>query len=134
MGSSSFWSESLDYWVNQVQLGVPLQHVPKSLRARVARRLGLAGNLPAEDSPEAPEGQQGGLMRAVEQPARAAWRRGTAGLVLAMVLPFIGLAVLLWFVGRLPERAGGAGFVEGLGKVKLPAGAGGAGSIVGQAV
>jgi hypothetical protein len=38
--------------------------------------------------------------------------------VLAVLLPLLLVGLLLWWLSRLPERAGGGGFVEGFGKLK----------------
>jgi hypothetical protein len=125
---NNLFIDPIDYWAQQVTAGSQiLEQVPKNLRLRVARRLGRS--LPAGDPPDA--AQESLSTGAEERPGGREALRGTFGLILALALPFFALVVLFWVLGRSRSGAGGAGFVEGLGKVKMPAGAGGAGFVEG---
>jgi hypothetical protein len=100
---------SVEYWVQQVlYAGVPFEQVPPDLRAEVERALGR--NAPGV--PVARQAQSGASA------GREPFWQTTLGLVVALLLPFALLALLIWWLARLPQRAGGAGFVEGFGKLK----------------
>jgi hypothetical protein len=109
MSASAFsLDDPVDYWVLHVRQGFPMETVPEEYRAQVERRLGrVRESGPSVVAQAASKAQQG-------EP----WWRGAWGVVLAVLLPLLLVGLLLWWLSRLPERAGGGGFVEGFGKLK----------------
>jgi hypothetical protein len=101
--------DPVDSWVLHVQQGFSIETVPEEYRAQVERRLGRLreSGLPVV-AQAAPKAQQG-------EP----WWRGTWGVVVAVLLPLLLVGLLLWWLSRLPQQAGGGGFVEGFGKLKV---------------
>jgi len=97
------------YWAEQVRLGIDIVNVPEQFRARVEQRLGkVADQTSVTSAPPVAE-----TVRQSEP-----WWRGSWGVLVAMLLPFVAMGVLIWWLSRIPQSSGGAGFVEGFGKLK----------------
>jgi hypothetical protein len=109
MSDSDFPSDySVQLWAEYVRQGTPIEEVPEHLRAQVERRLGrVRESGPPVVAQAASKAQQG-------EP----WWRGTWGVVVAVLLPLVLVGLLLWWLSRLPQQAGGGGFVEGFGRLK----------------
>ena len=107
--ATQFDSDPVEYWAQQVLLGMDILLVPEKFRARVERRLGkVADQTSVASAPPVVE-----TVRQSEP-----WWRGSWGVLVAMLLPFVAMGVLIWWLSRIPQSSGGAGFVEGFGKLK----------------
>ena len=109
--SAPWQLDPIQAWVDHVRQGFSLETVPEEYRAQVEHRLRQSENRAVPRVPGA---------KPQPASAREPWWRGTWGILVAMLLPFVALALLIWLLARVPQRAGGTGFVEGFGKLKGP--------------